>query len=89
MLLPDGPKSPSIWQMFQWITTPFSFMRSCNHHYGDHFTVTFNQKFGPLVFFSNPEALKVILTGDDSELFDAPGELNTAFEPLLGAQSNL
>jgi cytochrome P450 family 110 len=66
MLLPDGPKSPSIWQMFQWITTPFSFMRSCNHHYGDRFTVTFNQKFGPLVFFSNPEALKVILTGDDS-----------------------
>jgi cytochrome P450 len=87
MSLPDGPKSPSIWQMFQWITTPFSFMRSCNHHYGDHFTVTFNQKFGPLVFFSNPEALKVILTGDDSKLFDAPGELNTAFEPLLGAQS--
>ena len=63
MSLPDGPKSPSIWQMFQWITTPFSFMRSCNHHYGDRFTVTFNQKFGPLVFFSNPEALKVILTG--------------------------
>jgi cytochrome P450 len=76
-----------MWQMFQWITTPFSFMRSCNHHYGDRFTVTFNLKFGPLVFFSNPEALKVILTGDDSKLFDAPGELNTAFEPLLGAQS--
>jgi cytochrome P450 family 110 len=27
------------------------------------------------------------LTGDDSELFDAPGELNAAFEPLLGSQS--
>jgi cytochrome P450 len=87
MPLPDGPTSPVILQMLQWITTPFSFMRSCKHHYGDRFTVTFNQKFGPLVFFSNPEALKVILTGDDSELFDAPGELNAAFEPLLGAQS--
>jgi cytochrome P450 family 110 len=62
-------------------------MRSCHYHYGDRFTVTFSRRFGPLVFFSNPQALKVILTGDDSELFDAPGELNTAFEPLLGAQS--
>jgi cytochrome P450 len=31
--------------------------------------------------------LRVILTEDDAELFDAPGELNTALEPLLGAQS--
>jgi cytochrome P450 family 110 len=87
MPLPDGPKFPAILQMLQWIRTPFSFMRSCSHRYGDRFTVTFSQRFGPLVFFSNPEALRVILTGDDAELFDAPGELNTALEPLLGAQS--
>jgi cytochrome P450 len=73
--------------MFQWITMPFSFMRGCSHHYGDRFTVRIGQRLGPIVFFSNPEALQVILTGDDSELFDAPGELNTAVEPLLGAQS--
>ena len=66
---------------------PFSFMRGCSHHYGDRFTVRIGQRLGPIVFFSNPEALQVILTGDDSELFDAPGELNTAVEPLLGAQS--
>jgi cytochrome P450 family 110 len=87
MSLPDGPKSPHIWQMLRWIRTPFSFMRSCSHRYGDHFTVTLSKRFGPLVFFSNPEALQVILTGDDSELFDAPGELNAALEPLLGPQS--
>src|SRR6202011_3022180 len=87
MSLPDGPKSPSIWQMFQWITMPFSFMRGCSHHYGDRFTVRIGQRLGPIVFFSNPEALQVILTGDDSELFDAPGELNTLVEPLLGPQS--
>jgi cytochrome P450 len=87
MPLPDGPKSPDILQMLQWIATPFSFMRSCKDRYGDRFTVMFNRKFGPLVFFSDPEALRVILTGDDSELFDTPGELNAAFEPLLGAQS--
>jgi len=87
MPLPDGPKSPNIWQMLQWITMPFSFMRGCSYHYGDPFTVTLSQRVGPLVFFSDPEALQVILTGDNSELFDAPGELNAMVEPLLGSQS--
>ena len=87
MSLPDGPKSPDAWQMLQWVTTPFSFMRRCRQRYGDRFTVTLSQRLGPIVFFSNPEALQVILTGDDSELFGAPGELNALVEPLLGSQS--
>src|ERR1700736_3660257 len=87
MPLPDGPKSPDAWQMLQWATTPFSFMRRCRQRYGDRFTVTLSQRLGPMVFFSNPEALQVILTGDDSELFGAPGELNALVEPLLGSQS--
>jgi cytochrome P450 family 110 len=73
--------------MLQWVTRPFSFMRRCSRQFGDPFTVAFSQRLGPIVFFSNPEALQVILTGDDSELFDAPGELNVVVEPLLGAQS--
>ncbi len=87
MPLPDGPKSPKIWQMLQWIAKPLPFMRGCSHRYGDRFTVTLSQRLGPIVFFSDPEALRIILTGDDSELFDAPGELNVMLEPLLGAQS--
>ncbi len=87
MSLPDGPKSPAAWQMLQWATTPFSFMRDCRQRYGDRFTVTLSQRLGPMVFFSNPEALQVILTGDDSETFGAPGELNGLVEPLLGSQS--
>jgi cytochrome P450 len=39
------------------------------------------------VVFSNPQALQIILTNDDSKEFDAPGERNVIFEPLLGAQS--
>jgi len=62
-------------------------MRSCRHRYGDRFTVTLSQRVGPIVFFSSPDALQVILGGEDSELFDAPGELNTLVEPLLGPQS--
>src|SRR6201987_6134011 len=87
MSLPDGPKCPKIWQMLQWIIMPFSFMRSCNDRYGDRFTAAIGQKLSPIVFFSNPQALQVILTNDDSELFDAPGELNVLLEPFLGTQS--
>jgi cytochrome P450 len=62
-------------------------MRYCRHRYGDCFTVTLSQRVGPIVFFSSPEALQVILGAEDSELFDAPGELNALVEPLLGPQS--
>ena len=87
MSLPNGPKTPAIWQMFHWITSPFSFMRDCTHNYGDCFTVRLGAKFAPVVFFSHPQALQTILTNDDSKVFDAPGELNGLFEPLLGTQS--
>lgn len=87
MSLPEGPKSPKIWQMLHWITMPFSFMRSCSDRYGDRFTVSLSQKLPAVVFFSNPKALQVILTNDDSELFDSPGELNALLEPILGTQS--
>ena len=88
MSLPDGPKSPKIWQMLQWITMPFSFMQGCSDRYGERFTLTFfDRKLPPVVFFSHPEALQVILTSDDSELFDSPGYLNALLEPLIGTQS--
>jgi cytochrome P450 family 110 len=87
MSLPEGPKSPKIWQMLHWITMPFSFMRSCSDRFGDRFTVSLSQKLPAVVFFSNPKALQVILTNDDSELFDSPGELNALLEPILGTQS--
>ena len=87
MSLPDGPKSPRIWQMLHWITMPFSFMRGCNDRYGDPFTAAIGEKLSPVVFLSNPQALQVILTSDDSKLFDSPGELNTLFEPFVGTQS--
>jgi cytochrome P450 family 110 len=66
---------------------PFSFMRSCSDRYGDRFTVSLSQQLPAVVFFSNPKALQVILTNDDSELFDSPGELNALLEPILGTQS--
>jgi cytochrome P450 len=73
--------------MLRWIATPFALMRGCNHLYGDCFKVALSQKLAPVIFFSSPEALQVILTSDDSGLFEAPGDLNSVVEPVLGAQS--
>jgi len=88
MSLPDGPKSPAILQLIHWIARPLSFMRSCSDRYGDCFTVkSLGPRMSPAVVFSDPRALQIILTSDDSEEFDASGERNVIFEPLLGAQS--
>jgi cytochrome P450 family 110 len=73
--------------MLQWVTMPFSFMRRCKQQFGDNFTVSLNKRLSPIAFFSDPESLQVILTGDNEDLFDAPGELNAVVEPLLGPQS--
>jgi cytochrome P450 family 110 len=73
--------------MLQWVTTPFSFMRSCHRRYGDSFTIRLNPRFGPLVLFSHPDALQQILTNDDAKLFEAPGGLNIALELITGKQS--
>lgn len=73
--------------MLKWIAAPFSFMRRCRDRYGDCFTVTLSQRFPPIVLLSHPKALQVLLTNDNSGLFDAPGELNAILEPLLGTQS--
>ena len=63
-------------------------MRGCSDRYGDRFTLSFfSRKLPPVVFFSNPQALQVILTSDDSELFDSPGNLNALLEPLIGTES--
>jgi cytochrome P450 family 110 len=62
-------------------------MRACSRQYGDCFTVRLSQRFGPIVFFSHPEALQVILTNDDAKLFEAPGGLNAILEPVTGTQS--
>lgn len=87
MSLPNGPKTPAIWQKLHWIARPFSLMRDCADRYGDCFTVKLGEKSDPIIFVSHPQALQTIFTSDESKVFDAPGDLNGLFEPLLGTQS--
>lgn len=86
MKLPPGPKTPAMLQMIRWIARPMQFMEDCANRYGDIFSARVATGLIPVVFVSNPQALQEILTGDTKE-FEAPGESNQIFEPLLGKQS--
>ena len=55
--------------------------------YGDCFAVSLSPSLPSVVFVSDPKALQIILTNDDSKLFDVPGELNAILEPIFGTHS--
>lgn len=76
-----------LWRKLQWIRDPFGFMREAAARYGDCFTTPLGDGSAPIVFCSDPSSLETLLAHDNGELFDAPGELNALFEPLLGTES--
>ena len=82
--LPDGPQSPQLWQLLQWIARPLDFMDSCAQRYGDLFTVHLSD-WGPLIFCCHPDAIQAIFTAP-SQTFDA-GKSNRILRPLMGDHS--
>jgi len=84
MKLPDGPRTPSIVQLIQWIASPLELLESAQKKYGDTFTLQLGS-YRPLVFISNPQAIQEIFTASP-EQFDA-GSGNEILRPLLGDQS--
>lgn len=84
--LPPGPKLPALLQVLRWIRQPIGFMEECVRRYGDCFTLRF-PSYPPLVFFSDPEAVKEIFTGDPEQL--RAGQANAVLESLLGPHSLL
>ncbi len=85
--LPPGPRALRLFQMFQWIFRPIPFMRICAETYGDAFTIRL-VGLPPMVFFSDPAAIKQIFTGDPERL--RAGQANrVVFELILGPNSIL
>lgn len=84
--LPPGPDAPPLLQALQWVQWPISFMDECARRFGDCFTVRLPAA-PPIVFFSNPDAIKTIFTGDAEDL--RAGEANYRLAPVLGQQSLL
>lgn len=84
--LPPGPKLPSVLQLLNWVYRPIPFMRACARRYGDCFTLRLPNN-PPIVFFSDPEAIKEIFTGDPEKL--PAGESRAILRPLVGQYSLL
>ncbi|MBC6481861.1 MAG: cytochrome P450 [Hormoscilla sp. GM7CHS1pb] len=84
MKYPEGPSTPKILQMLQWVTDPVGYMEAAARDYGDIFNTLVLGK--PRLFVSNPQALQQIFTNDTKQ-FTAPGDLNIHFQPLAGEYS--
>ena len=86
MQILPGPKAPGTIQVLNWIFRPMPYMIECAKKYGDLFTLKLQSNLPPLLFVHSPEAIQQILSNDHKEL-EAPGELNSIFEYLLGKNS--
>ena len=83
--LPPGPRTPSLYQILQWIFRPIPFMQRCAETYGDAFTVRI-MGATPIVFFSDPAAIKQVFTGDPERL--QAGQANSrVFRLFVGPNS--
>lgn len=70
----------------QFVRRPLDTLRRWHERYGDVFTVRFIG-FGTGVYVADPEAIRGLLTGDQSDLL--AGEANSILEPILGKHSVL
>jgi cytochrome P450 len=69
-----------------WSFRPLPFLEACAKRYGDVFTLRFYQ-IGTFVFFSRPEHIKQVFTGDSDVLLS--GKANQLLAPLVGSRSVL
>ncbi|MBO1048403.1 MAG: cytochrome P450 [Dolichospermum sp. DEX182a] len=86
MQLLPGPKVSATIQVLNWIFRPMSYLTECAKTYGDLFTLKLQSNLPPILFVHSPEAIQQILSNDHKDL-EAPGELNSIFEYLLGKKS--
>ncbi len=84
MPLPNVITSSRTKTLIDWLARPYDFLDECAKSYGDTFTVHF-LGFKPLVFLSNPQAIKEIF-GADARQFDV-GRGQDILRPLLGSNS--
>src|SRR3954453_10519844 len=81
-----GPRTPAPVTTAQFARRPLDALRRWHRRYGDVFTVRY-LGFGTGVYVADPEAIRGLLTGDQSDLL--AGEANSILEPVLGKHSVL
>lgn len=62
------------------------YMMECAKNYGDVFALKLQGNLPPMLFIHSPEAMQMVLSNDQKEL-EAPGDLNSIFQYLLGKNS--
>lgn len=95
--LPPGPRLPAGLQTLRWLFDGPRFMERCRARYGDIFSITIvsaltagaasTRAANPIVFLSDPEAIKRVFTGDPDVVLT--GETNGFLLPVVGPESIL
>ena len=85
--LPAGPTTPAIVNMVRWLRTPLPLLDELSARYGHVFSVRLPRLPQPMVFFTEPSAVRDIWTGDPEVL--RAGESNVLLRPILGDHSLL
>ena len=84
--LPPGPRAPAVLNTYRLIQQPLETLVAWRERYGDLFTVPL-VVFGVGVYVCDPEAIRTLFTGDQSDLH--AGEANEPLSPVLGPSSVL
>jgi cytochrome P450 len=84
--LPPGPRAPAAVNMARLVQRPIESLVGWRERYGDVYTVPLIV-FGVGVYVCDPEAIRGMLTGDQSDLH--AGEANEPLSPVLGRKSVL
>jgi cytochrome P450 len=84
--LPPGPRGPAVLNMVRLGARPLETLLGWHARYGDCFTVRY-PVFGTGVYVADPQAIKELHTGDQSDL--RAGEANAPLAVVLGARSVL
>ena len=86
MPLPPGPRAPATINSVRFVRRPLDTLLGWQRRYGPVFTVRF-LVFGTGVYLADPDEIRKIFTGDQSDLL--AGEANSFLAPVLGESSVL
>lgn len=87
MRRPDGPKSPPLVQLVQWLADPIRYMETAAQRYGDIFTAQVGFDLSPHVFVSNPQAIGQIFTSESKQFSPFSESLDNFFKAFFGEHS--
>ncbi len=84
--LPPGPRGPAAVHTARFLRRPLETLLDWQHRYGNVFTVRY-LVFGEGVYVAEPDAIREMFTGDQSDLH--AGEANAPLASILGERSVL